>query len=126
MPTVMVVEDTDVTRDVLSRLLKREGYRTVSAEDGRQALEKLRQEPTPDLILLDVMMPDLDGLELLEHLHNHPQWKAVPVVMLTGLSDTHTIHRAEQLGAREYLVKATFSVGEMMNVVKKYTKYVPQ
>jgi CheY-like chemotaxis protein len=107
-----------VTRDVLSRLLKREGYRTVSAEDGRQALEKLQKD--------DVMMPDLDGLELLERLHDHPQWKAVPVVMLTGLSDTHTIHRAEQLGAREYLVKATFSVGEMMNVVKKYTKYTPQ
>ena len=126
MPTVMVVEDTDVTRDVLSRLLKREGYQTVSAEDGRQALEKLQKNAPPDLILLDVMMPDLDGLELLERLHTHPQWKAVPVVMLTGLSDTHTIHRAEQLGAKEYLIKATFSVGEMMNVVKKYTRYVPQ
>ena len=126
MPTVMVVEDTDVTRDVLSRLLKRGGYQTVSAEDGRRALEHLQKSGPPDLILLDVMMPDLDGLELLERLHTHPQWKAVPVVMLTGLSDTHTIHRAEQLGAKEFMVKATFSVGEMMNVVKLYTQYVPQ
>ncbi len=127
MPTVMVVEDMDVMRDTIARLLKREGYSTVTAQTGLDALAKLENEPpAPDLILLDVMMPDLDGLELLERLHSDARWKAVPVIMLSALSDTHTLHRAEQLGAKAYLVKATFSVTEMMSQVKRYTRYKPQ
>ncbi len=74
----------------------------------------------PDVILLDVNMPDMDGIEMLEALHSRPDWQNVPVVMLTARSDTHTIRRAMQLGAKEFLVKATFSVAEMLESVKKY------
>ena len=81
---------------------------------------------TPDLVLLDVRMPDLDGLALLEVLHGDPRWRAVPVVMMTGVSDTNCIRRSEQLGAKAYLVKAAFSVGEMLSAVRTYTRYVPQ
>src|SRR4051812_18093434 len=104
MPTVMVVDDMDVMRDVLARLLKREGYHTVCAGSGNEALDVLAhsddpgQEP-PDLILLDVRMPDIDGLDLLEHLHRDPRWRDTPVIMLTAVSDTHAVHRAHQLGA---------------------------
>ena len=130
MPTVMVVDDVDVMRDVLARLLKREGYHTLTAGSGHEALDVLEHstrpghEP-PDLILLDVKMPDIDGLDLLERLHGDLRWKNVPVIMLTAVSDTHPVHRAEQLGAKAYLVKAAFSVAEMMNHVKKYTQYLP-
>src|SRR3954468_9128555 len=109
MPTVMVVDDVDVMRDVLARLLKREGYHTLTAGRGHEALDVLEhtcepgQEP-PDLILLDVKMPDIDGLELLERLHSDPRWRHTPVVMLSAISDTHSVHRAEQLGAKAYLV----------------------
>src|SRR3954470_15046580 len=130
MPTVMVVDDVDVMRDVLARLLKREGYQTVSAGSGREALDVLEHsdEPgqaAPDLILLDVKMPDLDGLELLERLHADTRWRNTPVIMLSAVSDTKSINRAEQLGAKAYLVKAAFSVAEMMSHVKQYTQYVP-
>ena len=130
MPTVMVVDDVDVMRDVLARLLKREGYQTLTAGSGHEALEVLEhstnpgREP-PDLILLDVKMPDIDGLDLLERLHEDVRWRNVPVIMLTAVSDTHSVHRAEQLGAKAYLVKAAFSVAEMMSHVKKYTGYKP-
>ena len=113
MPTVMVVDDVDVMRDVLARLLKREGYRTLTAGSGHEAMDVLEhsRDPghaPPDLILLDVKMPDIDGLDLLERLHGDPQWRDTPVIMLTAVSDTKAINRAEQLGAKAYLVKAAF------------------
>ena len=120
----MVVEDGDLVRETLTRLLRREGFATLAATDGREALEVLSHE-MPDVILLDVNMPDMDGMELLEALHENPQWKALPVVMLTARSDTHTIRRAMQLGAKEFMVKAAFSVSEMLDSVRKYTKYLP-
>ena len=126
MPTVMLVEDMSVMRDTIARLLKHEGYSTLTAANGYEALEQLEvQGASPDVILLDVMMPDLDGMELLERLHADARWKGVPVIMLSAISDTHTIHRAEQLGAKAYLIKATFSVTEMMSEIRRCTQYVP-
>ena len=131
MPTVMVVDDIDVMRDVLARLLKRAGYQTLTAGSGHEAIDVLEHshDPghvAPDLILLDVKMPDIDGLDLLERLHQDDRWKNVPVIMLTAVSDTQSVNRAEQLGAKAYLVKAAFSVGDMMSHVKQYTRYIPQ
>lgn len=119
MSTVLVVDDEAGERRTLMRLLAKEGYDTIGAGDGREALKSL-ESGTPDVILLDLMMPQMDGLELLEALHAHPQWKALPVVVLTALSDTHTVNRARQLGAKAYLVKATFSVAEMIDHVHRY------
>jgi CheY-like chemotaxis protein len=124
MPKVLVVDDAEMTRATLARLLKREGYETSTARDGGEALGMIAKD-LPDLILLDVNMPGIDGLDLLEMLHRHPQWKSLPVIMLTAVSDTHSVHRALQLGAKQFLVKATFSVAEMMGHIKSYTQYLP-
>ena len=128
MATILVVDDEATTRNSLTRLLRHEGYDVLSAANGREALDVLgavqpgeAHARPPDLILLDLMMPELDGLELLEILQQNPQWKAMPVVVLTGVSDVHTIRRAERLGARETMVKATFSVADMMGHVRRYT-----
>ena len=120
MPRILVVDDEPGARHAIMRLLSRQGYETVEAPGGREALAALEAGP-PDLILLDVCMPDMDGLELLEAIQAHPQWKALPVVMITALSDTHTVNRAQQLGAKAYLVKAAFSVAEMLEHVQRYT-----
>jgi CheY-like chemotaxis protein len=116
----MIVDDADLARATLGRLLQREGYQTVLAHSGRDALHALEKQHEPDLIVLDLNMPDLDGLELLEILHGHPRWQSIPVIMLTAVSDTHAVTRAHQLGAKEYMVKATFSVKEMLQHVKMY------
>ena len=123
MPKVLVVDDTVMTRDILARLLRREGFITLTASSGHEAIHVIEEEP-PDLVLLDINMPGIDGLDVLEQLHSHPQWKALPVIMMTAVSDTHAIHRAEQLGAKRFMVKATFSLGEMLHHVKSYTRYV--
>ena len=119
MSTVLVVDDEAGARRTLTRLLAKEGHEAVEAGDGREALRTL-EAGVPDVILLDLMMPQMDGLELLEALQAHPQWKALPVVVLTALSDTHTVNRARQLGAKAFLVKATFSVAEMLDHVNRY------
>jgi CheY-like chemotaxis protein len=130
MATILVVDDEATTRNGLSRLLRHEGYDVLGAGNGREALDVLgasgpaagpEAPPAPDLVLLDLMMPELDGLELLEILHGDPRWKQLPVVVLTGMSDVHTIRRADQLGAKEYMVKASFSIADMLGHVRKYT-----
>ena len=119
MSMVLVVDDEASARGALTKLLRRDGYETEAAGNGREALAALEAR-TPDLVLLDVMMPELDGLALLEVLHADPRWRALPVVMLTAVSDTNCIRRAEQLGAKAYLVKAAFSVREVLDHVHKY------
>ena len=120
MSTVLVVDDEIGARRAIVRVLGREGYHTIAVADGREALRALEAQ-TPDLVLLDVMMPELGGLELLEILHGDARWRALPVVMMTAVSDTHTVNRAQQLGAKAYLVKATFSIAEMLDNVRRYT-----
>jgi CheY-like chemotaxis protein len=122
MSTILVVDDEASARNALARLLRKEGYDVETAGNGREALAALESPGhKPDLMLLDLMMPEIDGLELLEILQASPAWKALPVVVLTAISDTHTVHRAEQLGAREYLVKASFSLSDMLEHVRRYT-----
>jgi CheY-like chemotaxis protein len=120
MFTVLIVDDEASARQALMRVLRREGYHTVCVADGREALRELEAQ-TPDLVLLDVLMPILGGLELLEILHDDPRWRPLPVVMMTAISDTHTVNRAHQLGAKAYLVKATFSIAEMLEQVRHCT-----
>jgi CheY-like chemotaxis protein len=121
MPLVMVVDDSRPHRDALTRILERAGYTTVPAQDGSDALDQLHSTH-PDLIVTDLHMPGVGGLELLEALQQHPELKSIPVIMLTSQTDTHCVRRAEQLGAKEYMIKATFSVGQMLDQVKKYAK----
>ena len=82
----------------------------------------LKKQTRPDLVLLDVRMPRVDGWSVLGELRRRGE---TPVIMLTAISDTQVVNRAQQLGAKAYLVKATFSVAEMMSCVKQYTGYMP-
>ena len=119
MLKIMLVDDSSVDRVTLSRLLQHKGYEVVTAADAGKALEVLRHD-LPDLVVLDVAMPGMDGLQLLELLHENETWRTLPVIMLTGVSDTFAIQRAERLGAKEYMVKATFSVAQLLDTVGKY------
>ncbi|MGI8819971.1 MAG: response regulator, partial [Chthoniobacterales bacterium] len=101
---VLVVDDIEANRDVLSRHLKRQGYQVATAADGRQALEKLRAE-TFDLVLLDVMMPEMDGYEVLQGLKADHTLRHLPVIMISALSELESVVRCIEWGAEDYLSK---------------------
>jgi signal transduction histidine kinase/CheY-like chemotaxis protein len=80
---VLVVEDEETTREMMRRQLEKEGWRVIEAENGRRALEMM-EDYRPDLIVLDLMMPEMDGFELIEHLRQHPQWQSIPAIVTTA------------------------------------------
>lgn len=102
--TVLIVDDIEMNRDLLSRRLKRQGYSIVMAENGRQALDLL-QEQSVDLVLLDIMMPHMNGYEVLEHLKASPVLRHIPVIMISALDDIESVVRCIELGAEDYLFK---------------------
>lgn len=101
---VLVVDDEAGNRDLLGRRLQREGYTVVSAAGGRDALALMAREPV-DVVLLDVMMPDLDGLAVLERLKADAATRDVPVIMISALDDLQAIARCIEAGALDYLPK---------------------
>ncbi len=101
---ILVVDDTDYNREVMVRILEREGHRVATAGDGGEALRRLREESW-DLVLLDVMMPGLDGVQVLETLRDDEQLRHIPVIMLSALTDQERIVQCIQLGAEDYLPK---------------------
>ena len=100
---ILVVDDEPGMRRYLQTLLEVESYRVVAATDGSQALGIVQQDPVPDLVLLDMLMPGLDGLQTLEQLRKLRQ--GIKVVMLSCVSDTRKVARAIRLGAQDYLSK---------------------
>lgn len=101
---VLVVDDIEANRDVLTRRLERQGYQVAIAENGRQALERLRAA-TFDLVLLDIMMPEMDGYEVLQHLKADEVLRHIPVIMISALSELDSVVRCIEMGAEDYLPK---------------------
>jgi CheY-like chemotaxis protein len=124
MATVMVVDDTQLIRETVAKLLRREGYETVCACNGIEAMaefEKMR----PDLVLLDIMMPDMDGMEFLERLRGHPGGRILPVIMMSALGDDVNQSLAKKLGASEFLVKTRFNACQVLERVKHWINQRP-
>jgi PleD family two-component response regulator len=103
-PRVLIVDDDENTLEILRRWLAKEGYETVTAEDGQECLDILQKERF-DIVLLDVMMPNVDGLQVCEQLRQDPRLRTIPVVLLTAKDDMETRTRGMALGVSEYLTK---------------------
>lgn len=116
MPTILVTDDYNVTRRVMGHILQHYGYNVLVAEDGLHALDMLEQHHV-DLMLLDINMPQLNGLALLKILRESEQYATLPVVMLTASGDGDDRQDAERLGANGFLNKPTGS-SELVQVVQ--------
>jgi DNA-binding response OmpR family regulator len=103
--SALVVEDDDQISFLLQFILEREGFTVQVAHDGRQAEQLIDKMAAPSVVTLDVMLPYADGFQLLGRLRAKPEWKLVPVLMLTSKSQEKDIVRALEAGANDYIVK---------------------
>ncbi len=101
---VLVVDDEPVNFDVIEILLFKEGYELHHRDNGAEAIANLA-EIKPDIILLDVMMPDMDGIEVCQQMRNNPQWKHIPIIIITALSDKEDLARCLDAGADDFISK---------------------
>ncbi len=101
---ILIVDDDPHAIEILTRMLEREGYECISAASGRAALDIVRGKAV-DVILLDVMMPEMDGLQVCEHLRADDDLRQIPVILLTAKDDMETRARGMALGVSEYLTK---------------------
>ena len=102
--SLLVVDDNEMNRDMLGRRLERQGYRVTMAVDGQQALDIMSQQPF-DLVLLDIMLPVMNGYEVLEHLKADQALSSIPVIITTALDESDGKAKCLELGAEDYLTK---------------------
>ncbi len=102
--SILVVDDNEINRDLLSRYLARLGHSVQAAPDGRRALEMI-DTGAFDLMLLDIMMPELNGYQVLQHLKDSPNWRDLPVIMISALDEMDSVICCIELGAADYLSK---------------------
>lgn len=118
-PLVLVVEDDDHIAQVLRFMLERQGYRVTHLADGRAASEHVAASPDlPDLILLDVMLPYVDGFEIVALVRARPAWAGVPILMLTARNTERDTVRALDAGANEFVSKP-FQPNELLARVRR-------
>lgn len=119
---ILLAEDDLQLVDMYNRKFELEGFDAKIAEDGQKALEIL-EDFDPDIMLLDIMMPKVTGLEVLEKVKANPKFADTLVVMLTNLADEKTAERIYELGATDYIVKAEMTPLEVSTRVKELIKY---
>jgi CheY-like chemotaxis protein len=123
MDKVVLIEDDKLIREIYSFTLQKAGYDVVSAEDGEEGIDLVRSNPGIKLILLDVIMPKMDGVEALKQLKSDPLTKDIPVILLSNLTDQETVDAALKYGAYGFLVKAQMSQVELVDKVREMVEF---
>lgn len=118
---ILIIEDDNFLRELIVRKLLKEGFDIAEALDGEEGLKKIKEEK-PDLVLLDLILPTLDGFEVLSKIKDDVDTQSIPVLILSNLGQKDEIERGLQLGAKDYLVKANFTPSEIVGKVKDALK----
>lgn len=118
---ILVVDDNEANRRMNKSKLILEGFKVVEAADGREAVKKL-EENIPDLMVLDLHMPGVDGFKVLSYMKGDDKYKKIPVLILSARGDKPTIEKAMNLGASYFLVKMITSPAKLVEAVKKLLK----
>jgi len=121
--TILLVEDDQILVKMYTRKFEKEGFKVLSAFDGQEGLNALQSAtPKPNIVLLDVMLPKLNGFQLLEKIKQDPSTKEIPVILLTNLGGAQEDReRGKALGAVDYLVKSDMTPTQIVEKVKNIT-----
>ncbi len=114
---ILIVEDNPVNAEMVRLSLEKEHYDTVLAPDGEQAIAMLEEHPDVDLVITDVMMPNVGGLEMVERVRQRPEWKTLPVVVATSMANQATVRQAVSLHCKHFIVKP-FTVQLLLQTVR--------
>jgi DNA-binding response OmpR family regulator len=118
---IVIIEDEQMLAEMYATKLGMENFQVLKAFDGKQGLELVKKEK-PDIVLLDIILPKLDGFLVLKEIKKDPSLKSIPVLLLTNLGQESDVKKGNQLGANGYFVKANHSPAEIVNKVKEFLK----
>jgi len=118
---VLIIEDDTYISDMYKIKFESENFETIIASDGIEGIKLLKKE-TPDIILLDIVMPQVDGFSVLKMIKKDKNLEKVPVILLTNLSQKENIERGFELGANGYIIKAHFTPSEVVKKIKETLK----
>lgn len=117
MTKILIIEDDKFLRELITQKVGRDGYEVVGATDGEEGLTMAGKEQ-PGLILLDLILPTMDGFEVLRRLKEQETTKNIPVIILSNLGQKEDIDKGMELGAQDYMIKAHFTPGEITEKIK--------
>lgn len=117
--SIVLVEDDSFISGMYQTKLSSQGFQVELFEDGEQAAARLAQDPLPDLVLLDVVLPKKDGFEILEELRGNARTQKLPVILLTNLGQKPDVERGVKLGADDYIIKAHYTPSEVVEKIKQ-------
>ncbi len=115
---ILLVEDDKPLQELYALNLKNEGYKVIQASNGQEALAKAVDEK-PDLILLDIMLPEIDGLSVLDILKKTPKTESIPIVILTVLSDRETKEKCQSYEIEDFFVKSESTIPQILKRIKE-------
>jgi len=115
---ILLIEDEEIMIDLLQRKITQEGYEIRVARNGEEGLAAMK-EKKPDLVLLDIIMPKMEGFEVMEHMQADKDLKKIPVIVISNSGQPVEIDRAQKMGARDWLIKTEFDPQEVIEKIKK-------
>lgn len=118
MRKVLIIEDDVFLQDLEANRLKKDNYEIITASTGDQAMEKINEENI-DLILLDLILPGVDGFDILKKIKETEKLKKIPVIVFSNLSEEKDLKKAKEMGATEFMVKSNFSLAELSEHINK-------
>jgi CheY-like chemotaxis protein len=116
--SILVVEDNKASAFVLRVNLEHHNYEVILTENGQAAVEALTSHPNIELVISDIMMPNMDGLELIAKMREHPEWRDIPVIVASAIADVDRVKDAARLGIRHFLVKP-INVSQLVQLVRE-------
>lgn len=118
---ILIVEDDKFLRELIAQKLSKEGFNISEAVDGEEGIKKIKEEK-PQLVLLDLILPGIDGFEVLSRMKEDPIISSTPVIILSNLGQKEDVEKGLKLGAVDYLIKAHFTPGEIIEKIRGILK----